>query len=97
MTWLFRLGGFLMMFFGVKAMLGVVVALANILPFLGGLADFGTSLIGGAVAVPCALVTIALAWIAYRPMIGVTLLVIGVVVTVGLLRKGKSDRMVTLA
>ena len=30
-------------------------------------------------------------------MIGVTLLVIGVVVTVGLLRKGKSDRMVTLA
>ena len=35
-----------MMFFGVKAMLGVVVALANILPFLGGLADFGTSLIG---------------------------------------------------
>ena len=28
-------------------MLGVVVALANILPFLGGLADFGTSLIGG--------------------------------------------------
>jgi hypothetical protein len=96
MTWLIRLGGFLLMFFGVKSMLSIVVALANILPFLGGFAEFGTSLIATVIAAPCALITIALAWIVYRPIIGVSLLVVGVVIAVALIVKGKRDNMVTL-
>ena len=97
MTWLIRFGGFLLMFFGIKSMLSIVVALANILPFIGGIAEFGTSLIATVIAAPCALVTIALAWIVYRPIVGISLLVVGLAITAALVRKGRKDNMVTLA
>ena len=75
MTWLLRLAGFLMMFFGLSAVLKPLSVLADVLPILGDIVGIGTGLVAGLVALACALVTIAVAWLFYRPVLGVLLLV----------------------
>ena len=74
MTWLIRLAGFLLMFFGLSAVLKPLSVVADVLPLLGDLVGIGTGLVAFLTALVCALVTIAVAWIVYRPVIGVLLL-----------------------
>ena len=76
MTWLVRLGGFLMMFFGISMVLKPLSVLADVLPILGDIVEMGAGIVAGLVALVCALVTIAIAWVFYRPVIGIILLAI---------------------
>lgn len=78
MRWGIRVGGFLMMFIGVRMLLGVIKALAMVVPFLGAIVGFGIGIVAFLVALPCALMTIAVAWIAVRPLIGIPLLIVSV-------------------
>jgi len=73
MCWILRLAGFLMMFIGVKTVLKPLSVLGDVLPFLGDLLEMGAGLAAFAVAAPCALVTIAVAWFFYRPEAAVLL------------------------
>ncbi len=88
-AWLIRLGGFLMMLFGVRMVLGPLEVLADVVPFIGRIVGFGTGLVAAIVAIPCTLVTIAIAWIAYRPVLGIALLVGAVASVVLLVRRGR--------
>lgn len=92
MTWLLRFLGFLALYIGMSMLLAPLGVLADVLPFLGSIMRFGTSLIAFVIAVPTSLATIAIAWLAYRPVLGITLLVIGVGVPIALLimKKGKA-------
>jgi hypothetical protein len=92
MTWLLRFLGFLALYIGMSMLLAPLGVLADVLPFLGSIMRFGTSLIAMVIAVPTSLATIAIAWLAYRPVLGITLLVIGVGVPIALLimKKGKA-------
>ncbi|MBR1921853.1 MAG: TMEM43 family protein [Kiritimatiellae bacterium] len=74
MTWLVRLGGFLLMFIGLSTALKPLSVLADVLPILGDVVGMGTGLVAGVVAFVCALATIAVAWIFYRPVLGALLL-----------------------
>ena len=74
-TWLLRLGGFLLMFVGLKLVLGPLVALVDVIPVLNGVVKAGVSALAFLTAAAFALVTIAVAWIAYRPVLGISLLV----------------------
>jgi len=47
-----------------------------VLPILGNIMEIGIGLVAGVVAFACALVTIAIAWIFYRPVLGIVLLAI---------------------
>lgn len=76
MTWLVRLGGFLLMFFGLSMVLRPLSVLADVLPILGDIVGIGTGIVAGIVAFACVLVTIAIAWIFYRPVLGIILLAI---------------------
>ena len=76
LTWLVRIGGFLLMFFGLSMVLKPLSVLADVLPILGDIVEMGAGLVAGLVALACALVTIAIAWIFYRPLIGIVLLAI---------------------
>ena len=76
MTWLIRFGGFLLMFIGLSTVLKPLSVLADVLPILGTIVEMGTGLVAGLVALVCSLVTIAVAWIFYRPVLGVLLLVV---------------------
>ena len=74
LCWILRFVGFFMMFGGLKAALKPLSVLADVLPFLGDLVELGAGLAAFAVAAPCALVTIAIAWLFYRPVAAVALI-----------------------
>ena len=59
----------------------------HVIPFLGDLIGAGISLISFLIALPCTLVTIAVAWIYYRPLLGIGLLVVAAALIVFLFRK----------
>ncbi len=89
MTWVLRLVGFLMMFFGLTVIFKPLVVVADVLPMLGNLLSVGLGLFCGAVAFILSLLTIAIAWIAYRPLLGGGLLVLAVGVFFGVRAMGK--------
>ena len=75
LCWLLRLLGFAAMYIGVRMVLKPITVLADVLPILGDILEIGAGIVAFAVAAPCALVTIAVAWLYYRPVIGIALLV----------------------
>ena len=76
MTWLIRVGGFLMMFIGLSMVFKPLSVLADVLPILGDIVEMGMGLVAGLIALICALVTIAIAWLFYRPVLGIILLAV---------------------
>jgi hypothetical protein len=78
LTWILRLAGFLMMLFGLLLITNVFSVLASVIPFLGTIVGTGTGFLCFVAAVPLTLVTIALAWLAYRPLIGIPLVLLAV-------------------
>jgi hypothetical protein len=69
-TWACRIGGFLMLLIGFNLIMGPLAMLVAFLPFLQGLVGAGTFFIALGLAIPITLITIAIAWIASRPLIG---------------------------
>ena len=76
MTWLVRVGGFLMMFIGLSMVFKPLSVLADVLPILGDIVEMGMGLVAGIIAFICSLVTIAIAWVFYRPVLGIILLAV---------------------
>ena len=76
MTWLVRIGGFLMMFIGLSMVFKPLSVLADVLPILGDIVEMGMGLVAGLIAFICSLVTIAIAWIFYRPVLAIVLLLV---------------------
>ncbi|MGR0481437.1 MAG: TMEM43 family protein [Candidatus Electronema sp. V4] len=74
LTWLLRLGGFILMLIGLSMMFKVLSVTADILPIFGNLVGAGTGLISFLLAAVFSLLTIAAAWVIYRPLIGLSLL-----------------------
>ena len=72
--WLIRLAGFLLMYFGLSAVLKPLSVVADVIPFVGNVVGFVAGVGAFAVAAPCAIATIAVAWLFYRPVLGVALL-----------------------
>ncbi|MCI5798577.1 TMEM43 family protein [bacterium] len=87
MTWFLRIAGLVMMYVGLSCMLRPLSVLMDVIPFLGDLIGAGISLISFLIALPCTLVTIAVAWIYYRPLLGIGLLVVAAALIVFLFRK----------
>lgn len=73
-TWLVRLGGFVLMFIGLVLVLRPLSVLASVIPALGSVVGAGTGFLSFLMALVLAVATMALAWIAYRPLIGGSLL-----------------------
>ena len=76
LTWGLRVLGFVLMFIGIGLVLRPLSVLADVLPILGKIVGSGTSLIAGLVAAVLSLLTISIAWLFYRPLLGITLLVV---------------------
>ena len=74
--WLFRVIGFMVMFIGLSMVFRPLSVLADVIPFLGTIVGKGTGFVAFIIAAICSLVTIAIAWIAYRPILGISLLVV---------------------
>jgi hypothetical protein len=94
LTWILRGVGFIVMLVGFVCMAQPLTMLFAVLPFLESLVGAGAFLVALTLAVPITLLTIAIAWIAHRPLIGVLLLV-GAVGAMFLLRQLHPRRTAT--
>ena len=83
-TWLLRLVGFLLMLFGLMLVLQPLAVLADVLPVLGSIVEGGVLLVALLLAGAFALVTIAIAWLVYHPLLGIALLVVAAAIVFGL-------------
>lgn len=89
MTWGLRALGFFMMFFGIGAIFKPLSVLGDVIPFIGSIIGFGTNVIAFFIASVFALITIAFAWLASRPLLGISLLVISAGILIGFLTSAK--------
>ncbi len=78
MTWILRGAGFLLMVIGLGMIFKPLSVLADVLPILGNIVGAGTFVISLLIAFCCATITIAIAWIVYRPILGGILLVLAI-------------------
>jgi len=83
MTWLLRMGGFALMFIGLLLVLRPLSVAMDVVPFLGNLAGKGVTLIAFLIAAGFALVTIAVAWFFYRPLLSAGLVAAGITLIFG--------------
>jgi hypothetical protein len=75
LTWILRAAGALVMFIGVRLLIEPITKLTDWIPIFGSLIDLGATLASSVVAVSLSLVTIAVAWVAVRPLLSGGLLV----------------------
>lgn len=92
MTWILRLVGFIMMAGGIALFFGPMVAIADVIPILGDILGAGIAIVAIGLALPLTLLTIALGWVTYRPLVGIPLMVLAVGGLVGLFMLGRSRR-----
>ena len=75
-TWLIRIVGTLLVIGGLKGIFGIIETLLKVVPFLSNIVGWGIGLVCTVVGLVWSLVVIAIAWVFYRPILGITLLVI---------------------
>lgn len=79
LTWILRGLGAGMMFFGFTMIFRPLSVLADVIPIFGSFVGFGAGVIAFLLAGAGSLITISIAWLFYRPILGITLLVIAAV------------------
>lgn len=87
MTWFLRAVGILAMCGGLKLMLSPIAVVTDLIPIVGGVMQLGINLVCGVSGVSLSLLTIGLAWVSYRPLIGIPLLVVSAVAIFVLVKK----------
>ena len=75
-TWLIRLEPPLMMWIGLALVMGPISVLGSVIPFIGNILGAGTGFIAFVLALVLTAITAAIAWIVFRPLIGIALLVL---------------------
>jgi hypothetical protein len=90
LTWLLRFAGFMMMFVGLMLFMRPMAVIADFLPFLGRIVSAGTGIISFLISSSLSLTTIAIAWIFYRPLLGILLLLVVAALMFTIRKKVKS-------
>ena len=89
--WLLRLVGFFLIIGGLKGIFEILVTILKVIPFLANLVNLAMNIVIGVVAFAITLIVIALAWLYYRPVLGIILLAIAVAALVFFAKKGKEE------
>ncbi|MCC5989638.1 MAG: TMEM43 family protein [Pararhodobacter sp.] len=71
LTWVVRVGGLVLLIAGFSLMLGPLSVAASVVPFLGSMVGLGAGLVAAIAGIALGTLTIGLAWLFYRPLIGV--------------------------
>ena len=77
LTWILRGVGFVVMVIGLWLLSAPLAWFASLLPILADMVEMVGFFLAVAVALPLTLLTIAIAWLAHRPLIGIGLIVAG--------------------
>ena len=76
LMWVLRIIGVMLVISGLKMIFGFLEAILKVVPFLANILGWGVGLVCTVVGVVWSLIIIALAWLFYRPLIGIILLAI---------------------
>lgn len=96
LKWVLRIVGIIFSIAGVAAILKPISAISSYVPLLGNVVGAAVGLVSLLIGLAISLVVIALAWIRFRPIIGISLLAVVVVLIVLLIirPKGKKEETV---
>ena len=75
-TWALRIIGIMIVIGGLKGIFGFLETILKVVPFIAGIFGWGVGLICTVVGIAWSLIVIALAWLFYRPLLGISLLVL---------------------
>lgn len=76
LTWILRILGIMLVVGGLKKVFNFLETLLKVLPFLANILGWGVGVVCTVVGVVWSLIVIALAWLFYRPVLGIALLVV---------------------
>lgn len=77
-TWIYRLAGFIAMTIGLTLLFGPLSMIFAIIPFLRQVTGFLLGIAAVVIALPLSAITIALAWLFYRPIVAVIIIVVAI-------------------
>ncbi len=89
LAWILRFLGFFLIMGGLKGIFQILVTVLKVIPFLANLVNLAMNVVLGVVAFAWTLIVIALAWVYYRPVLGILLLAIAVGALIYFSGKGK--------
>ena len=89
LTWVLRVVGWLLMFLGLLLIFKPLAVLGDVVPLFGSMLGAGLGVFSFLLASSLALVTVAVAWLVYRPLLGVTLLLLAGAAIFLLVRRGR--------
>lgn len=98
LTWLIRGAGCLLMFFGFCLILGPLGVIGDLIPFIGDAVRAGAGVVGLLFTAVVAPLIIAVAWLWYRPLVAVGVVVVGALfaaLAIWVARLHKADHPVT--
>ena len=75
-TWALRIIGILMVIGGLKGIFGFIETILKVVPFIAGIFGWGIGLVCTVVGLAWSLIVIAIAWLFYRPLLGISLLIL---------------------
>ena len=78
LTWVLRAAGFVLMLVGFQLILSPLSVFADVVPMMGSIVSVGTGFVASLIAGLFSLLTIAIAWFVYRPLFGIILIAVAV-------------------
>lgn len=91
LLWVFRLVGLLLVFFGLKGIVEIVITILKVIPFVANIVNLAAGIVLAVVAFAWTMLVIAIAWLFYRPLLGILLLALGIGALVFFAGKGKKS------
>ena len=76
LLWFFRIIGIVMVIGGLKGIFGFIETILKVVPFIAGIFGWGIGVICTVIGIAWSLIVIAIAWLFYRPLLGISLLVL---------------------
>ncbi len=91
MTWIFRLIGFLLMWFGLMAILGPISVILDVVPFLGSVGRGATGLVSFVVALVLSIITIIVSMIIHNIFALIAVALIALILIIMFLKNKKQS------
>ena len=92
MTWILRFGGAFLVILGLVFITAPLGVLASVIPILGDIVGAGTGIVSTLLGLTWSLIVISIAWLRFRPVIGILMIAVAVALIVLLYLRGHSRK-----
>ncbi len=89
LMWILRFVGLLLVIIGLKGIFAILETLLKVVPFVANIIGWGVGLVCTVVGLVWSLIIIGLAWLFYRPLIGIAILAVAALLIWFFAFKGK--------